>query len=211
MAATNGAALLTHEHRRQCRGDDPAHAGVTAARDEQPVGRERAPGLRQRVARDVVHDHVVARPALREVLPRVVDDVIRADGADHLDVPRAADAGHLGAERLGDLHGERPDAPRRAVDEHLLPRPDLAVVAKSLKRGAGGRGYGRGLLERQVARLVRDRRPRWRPRTRRTSRGTRRTPRHRAGSGSRPLPTDSTTPAKSSPTTKSFLGLGNPM
>jgi hypothetical protein len=42
---------------------------------------------------------------------------IRADRSDHVDVPRAADPGHVRSERLRDLHGERPDAARRAVDQ----------------------------------------------------------------------------------------------
>ncbi len=186
VEATKGLALLTHEDRSQCCGDDPAHAGVTAARDEDPVRRERAARGRQRVTGDVVHDHVVARPALCEVLLGVVDDVVRADRLDHLHVPRAADSGHLGAEGLGDLDGKRPHTPRRAVDEHLLPWPRPC-------RGRGGPGERcrrmwvrpRPARTRGSLAWARDRPP-WRPHTRRTSRGTGRTPRHQAGNGSHP-------------------------
>ena len=55
--------------------------------------------------------------------PGVVDDVVGAEGADQVDLRRAAHAGDLGAERLGDLHRERADAAGRADDQHLLPRP----------------------------------------------------------------------------------------
>ena len=62
-------------------------------------------------------------------------------------------AGHLGAERLGDLHGERAHAARRAVDEDLLPGLDLAVVAQELQGGGRRHADGGRLLEREVGRL----------------------------------------------------------
>ncbi len=49
-------------------------------------------------------------------------------------VARAADAGHLGAERLRDLHREGADPARGAVDQDLLPGLDLAVIAQGLQR-----------------------------------------------------------------------------
>jgi hypothetical protein len=61
--------------------------------------------------------------------------VVGAGGADQSDLGRAADAGHLGAERLGDLHGEQAHPARRTDDEHLLSRGDVTCVAD---RGEGG-------------------------------------------------------------------------
>src|SRR5579872_5061942 len=103
------------------------------------------PGVRQRVVRHVVEDEVVAPTVLGEVLVRVVDDMVSPDGADHLHVLRAAHAGHLGAESLGDLHGKRPDAPRRAVDQNLLSWLYLALIAKKLEGGGCGHADRRGL------------------------------------------------------------------
>jgi len=105
---------------------------------------------------DVVDDDVVALRALRVVRFRVIHDFICADGPDHLHIPGAADAGHVRAERLGDLHRERPDASRRAVDQDLLARPDLTLVAQALQRRHGGDGNRRRLLERHVPRLQHD-------------------------------------------------------
>ena len=62
-------------------------------------------------------------------------------------------AGDLGAERLGDLHGERAHAAGRAVDQDLLPGLDLAVIAQELQGGRGGHPDGGRLLEREVGRL----------------------------------------------------------
>src|SRR5256885_3305866 len=97
----------------------------------------------------VVEDEVVARPTLGEVLLGVVDDMVSADGADHVHVPRAAHAGHVGAERLGDLYRERPDASGRTVDQDLLPWLDLALIAQQLEGGGGGYPDGSGLRERE--------------------------------------------------------------
>jgi hypothetical protein len=73
-----------------------------------------------------LEDEIEALATLGEVLLGVVDDVVCAERSDHVHVPRAAHAGHLGAERLGDLHGERPYAARRADDQDLVPRLDPA-------------------------------------------------------------------------------------
>jgi hypothetical protein len=54
---------------------------------------------------------------------------------------------------LGDLHGERPHASRRADDQDLVPRLDQSVIAQTLQRRQRGHGYGRRLLEREVGRL----------------------------------------------------------
>ena len=82
------------------------------------------------VIADVVEDEVVALRAFGEVVLGVVDDVIRAERAHELHIAGAADAGHLGAERLGDLHGVCADAAGGAVDEHLLPGGDVTVIAQ---------------------------------------------------------------------------------
>src|SRR6516164_8888352 len=84
---------------------------------------------------NTVEKQVVTLPALREILLRVINDVICANGSDHVDVPRTAYTGHLGAERLSDLHGERTHASCRAVNQDPLPRLNLPLVAKSLQCG----------------------------------------------------------------------------
>ena len=79
-----------------------------------------------------VENQVVTLPAPGEVLLGVINDVICADGADHLHISRTAYAGHISAERLGDLYTERTDTSRRAVNQDLLPRMNLSLVAKTL-------------------------------------------------------------------------------
>jgi len=107
------------------------------------------------MVRHVIEDKVVTLPTLGKVLLGIIDDLVCADRSDHVHVPRAADAGHVRAERLGDLHGERPHASRRTVDQDLLPWLDLALIANSLEGGECGHPNGRGLLEREVGRLER--------------------------------------------------------
>ena len=78
---------------------------------------------------------------------------IGADRADQLHVPGAGDAGDRRAEGLGDLHRERTHATRGAVDEDLLARLYVALVAQQLECGGGGDADRRSLLEGQVDRL----------------------------------------------------------
>jgi hypothetical protein len=85
-----------------------------------PVDVNGAAALGQRTVPDQVEYHVVAPAIAGEVFPGVVDDVIRADRPDELNVSCAAHAGHVRAERLGDLYGERAHATRRAVDQDML-------------------------------------------------------------------------------------------
>src|SRR5450759_2214288 len=102
------------------------------------------------MVRHVVEDKVVTLPTLGEVLLGVVDDVVSANGADHVDVLRAAHAGYFGAECFGDLNGERPEASRRSVDQDLMTWLDLPLIAKQLESCGCGHSDGRGLLEREV-------------------------------------------------------------
>src|SRR5690348_5228181 len=102
---------------------------------------------------DAVEDHIVTFGALREILLRVVDHAVRADGVDHLDIPGTAYAGHIRAKRLGDLHRECSYASGRTVDQNLLPRPKLAMIAKALQSGESRYGNGGRLLKRYVGGL----------------------------------------------------------
>src|SRR6516165_10858665 len=82
--------------------------------------------------------------------------MIGTDRFDQLEVRGTAYAGHLGAERLGDLHGERADATGRAVDQYPLPRLQVRLVAHGLQRGEAGDGDGGSLLEGQPGGLGRE-------------------------------------------------------
>lgn len=103
---------------------------------------------------DQVEDDVVARPAAGDVLAGVIDDVVRAEGADELEVAPAAHPRHLGAERPGELDRERADPAGGTVDEDLLAWPDLADVAQPLQGGDSSHRDRGGLLEGEVGGLV---------------------------------------------------------
>ena len=77
------------------------------------------------------------RALFGEILLRVVDDSIRADGANHLHISRAANAGHICAEGFGDLHCEGAHTSGGAVDQDLLAGLYLSLVAKALQCGEG--------------------------------------------------------------------------
>src|SRR5262249_6858409 len=88
-----------------------------------------------------------------EILLGVINNVICADGSDHLHISRTAYAGHICAEPLGNLHSERTHASRRTVNQDLLPRLNPSLVAKTLQCGQPRHGYRTRLLKRHVIRL----------------------------------------------------------
>src|SRR5712691_10421790 len=82
-----------------------------------------------------VENQVITLPTFGEILSSVINDVIRADGSDHVHIPGTAYASDLCAERLGDLHSEGTHASRRPINEDLLPRLKVSLVAKTLQCG----------------------------------------------------------------------------
>ena len=182
--AMNVHEALTHEKRH----DHGAELAVDASRpttavfaaddDQRAVGGEHATECRHRTVAPDVENKVVAPVAVGDVGLRVVDHMIGAERAHHVDLLGARHAGNVRSEGLRDLHGKRPDAPRRSDDQHALSGLEAPAVAEGLQSGDGGDGT-RGLLEGQVRRHTRElvRCPR---RTRRTKRGTPRTPRRQA-------------------------------
>ena len=99
---------------------------------------------------NAIENDVIPFAAFSEIRQFVVNHVIRADGADHFHISGAAYSGHLRAERLGDLHRERTHASRRTVDQNLLPRLNLSLVAQALQGGQSGERRGSGLREGDV-------------------------------------------------------------
>ena len=101
-------------------------------------------------------DQVVTAPALREVLPRVVHDVRRAQCRRRLHVSGAAHCGDFRSESVGDLHRKRADAAGRPVHRHLFARSEAPPVPKTLECGARRHGQGRRLFERHAGGLDRE-------------------------------------------------------
>src|SRR5882762_6657522 len=102
---------------------------------------------------NAVENQVVTLAALGEILLSVINDLIRTDGSDHFHIPRTAYACDFRAERLSDLHSERAHASRCAVNQGLLSRLDVPLVAKTLQCGESRYRYGGCLLEGHVIRL----------------------------------------------------------
>jgi hypothetical protein len=107
-------------------------------------------------ARDVEQE-VEALTEFHKVLLRVVHDAVGSERVRQLDVRSAAHSRHLGSERLRDLDRERAHATGRAVDQHLLPALEAALVAQALERGRRRDCDGRGLLDRHGGRALHDR------------------------------------------------------
>ena len=80
------------------------------------------------MVRNAVENQIVLFPALCEILSGIVHDAIRPDGSDHLNISRTAYADHLGAERFGNLHRERPHASRRTVNQNFHSRLRLPFL-----------------------------------------------------------------------------------
>src|SRR5258708_35891179 len=132
---------------------NPSTVGSRSDRDEYPTGGHDAPVSRQRMVPDAIEDHVISLGAPGEIVGRVVHDMVAADGPNAVHIPRAAYTGHFSAERSSDPHRELAHTARRTVDPDLLPRLNLAFVAKALKSGQPRYRYGRRLLESKIGGL----------------------------------------------------------
>src|SRR5882672_1046857 len=99
---------------------------------------------------NTVENQIVALVARSEIRSSVINNFIRADRSDHIQIPGTANAGHVGAERLGDLHRERTHASRRTVNQDLVARLNLSLVAQALQRCQSRDIYRSGLLERDA-------------------------------------------------------------
>jgi hypothetical protein len=105
------------------------------------------------VAGGVKDEVPVARP-VGDVVAGVVDDLVGAERPDEVELAGAADPGDAGAERLGQLDRERPDAAGGPDDQDPLPawisptsrrpwraaRPEMGTAAACSKPRLAGMG-----------------------------------------------------------------------
>jgi hypothetical protein len=80
--------------------------------------------------------------------------VVGADRGDQIGLGRAADAGDLRSEGLGDLHGVGADAAGRAGDQHVLSWLEAPGVTQALQGGQPGDRDDRGLAEGEAGRFA---------------------------------------------------------
>src|SRR6266436_2229845 len=102
---------------------------------------------------NAVENQIVALRSFGEIFSRVVNCRVCPNGSNHVDISSAAHSGHICAERLGDLHREGTHASRRTINQDLLPRLKLSLVAKTLQGGEPGDGYRSSLLPSHLIRL----------------------------------------------------------
>src|SRR6266542_6764933 len=105
---------------------------------------------------NVVENYVVTFRTFREILFRIIDDVICAERSNQIDIPCAAYAGHICTERFRDLHGERADASGRTVNQDLLPGLNFSFVAEGLQCRDSSYIDRSRFLKRQVRRFERN-------------------------------------------------------
>ena len=89
--------------------------------------------------------------AAAQVLPGIVNDLIRAEFAQHLQLRRAVHGGHFRSKELGELDGKGADAAPRAVDQHLLSGLDTGLPEK-VQGIPSPKGYSCRLLVGHVGR-----------------------------------------------------------
>ncbi len=141
---------------RELASDAPGEAvAVFASDDHEGAGRgEGTADAGDPVAPAGVDDQVVPPPTVVDVLAGVVDDVVRAHGPDRIELAGAGDAGHGGAQGLGELDREGADAAGRADHEHVLAWLDPTDLGQRLERGDARDRRDRGLFEGDVPGLV---------------------------------------------------------
>jgi hypothetical protein len=125
-----------------------------------------------------VEDQVVTVRAIGEVGSGVVDDVVSVVRAHEVEFQGAAHPGDLGAECLGQLHGEGADTAGGSDDQDPLSALDAADVAQPLQGCQRRHRHGCGLLQGDVSQACVRACLLERPCTRRRSPGRSRTPGH---------------------------------
>ena len=163
VVAVNGCDALTRHSADQSAADDQAHRPdqaaalehATAGQHQGSVLREDTAQLSEAAVAHQVEDDVEAPAGRGDVLGRVVDDGVRAEGPHELHVAGAAHGGDVGTECLADLHGERAHPARGSVDQQPLARLEVRDVAEGLQGRAPGKGQGGCLIEGQAGGLRR--------------------------------------------------------
>src|SRR5882724_309970 len=107
------------------------------------------------MVRHEVEDHIVMLAIAGEILSGVIKTHVCADGPDHFHIPRTTNASNLGSKRLRDLYSERTNASGGAINQDLLARLNLCLVAQTLQGSESGHRRRSRLLKRDVVRLHR--------------------------------------------------------
>src|SRR5215472_14344686 len=100
-------------------------------------------------------NQIVTLPALREIFPRVINDMVCANRSRRVHIPGAAHGSDFSPERFGDLDRKGTHTTRRAINQNLLALLDPSLITKTLKGGDCRHGYGCCVLKRYVGWLQR--------------------------------------------------------
>src|ERR1035438_4018807 len=77
------------------------------------------------------HDQIVTLPALREIFPRVINDMVCANRPRRVHIPGAAYGGDFSPERFGNLDCKCTHPTRRAIDKNLVAWLDPSLITKT--------------------------------------------------------------------------------
>src|SRR5215470_10705851 len=102
---------------------------------------------------DAVQNQVVMLPISGEVLVSVINNPIRTKRSHHIQIPCTAYTGDIRAKGFGDLHSEGTHTSGRAVNQYLVSRLNVSLVAEALERGESRHWYGSRLLECHISGL----------------------------------------------------------
>src|SRR5712692_5490164 len=102
---------------------------------------------------DSIKNQVITLSAFGEIFLRVINHMICANLAHHVQIPGAAHTGDFSTERFGNLNSKSTNATRCPMDQNLLPLLNLSSVAKTLQSRECRYRDGCGRLKRKVGRL----------------------------------------------------------
>src|SRR5436309_16015342 len=92
-------------------------------------------------------NEVIALPIFGEIFLGVINDLVCANRAHHVYIPRAAHGSDASPERFGKLHRKRSHTTTRTINQHLLSELYLSFRAKALQGGDCREMDGRCFLE----------------------------------------------------------------
>src|ERR1700693_5443334 len=100
-------------------------------------------------------NQVVTLTTLREIFPRVINDMVCANRSRRVHISRTAHGSDFSPERFGNLDRKCTHTTRRAINQNLVASLDPSLITKTLKGGECRHGYCSGFFKGYMGRLQR--------------------------------------------------------
>src|SRR5438132_9592019 len=98
-------------------------------------------------------NQVIPLPIAGAIFLRVINDMVCANRAHYVHIPRAAYGGDFSPKRFDKLYRKRTHTTTRTINQNLLPLLNVSFIAKALQGGESRLRYGCCFLKRYIGRF----------------------------------------------------------